>query len=162
MYIARHIFPFNATVVDGNDTTHGEENLNLQQQSCVSTWDSSSSRLYDVDVTQVTGGEAVHYEIELTIFSSTSMTEDEIVHMACVSLITDTDNRYVAETISRSNGAIACDFDVRTYMCLATRCTDNHTTYAIGQMPAVSAYGENNSRSDPRINGNNVLTDNSA
>ena len=135
MYIVKHIYPFNG-VFEYNKTNNENEN-NLT----ASNWDASNPITYEIDVAQFIGGEVAHYEVQLKVFSSDTMTEDEIVRLACVNIIRDTDNRYIMGTVACSNDppspSFVHSFDVRIYRCTAFREVDNHVICACGHLPPV-------------------------
>ena len=148
MYIASHVFPLDGMIGYRGSNTHNDENS--QQQSSTPSWDSSIHTLYEVDVTQFIGEEAAHYEVQLMVFSSTSMTEDNIVRMACTDIIKDTDNKYIVATMSNLNDPPVHNFDRRIYRCFAIRETDNHVICACGHIPPISVHGDNTTQLDPR------------
>ena len=147
MYIANHVFPLDGTIGYRGSNNHNDEYSGMQQQRSNPDWDSSNHTLYEVDVAQYIDGEEAHYEVQLMIFSSTSMTAEDIVRMACNDIIKDTDNKYKAETMSSLNDPPVHDFDRRLYGCLTMREMGNHTgnhfVCACGDMPPISVYGDN-------------------
>ena len=129
--------------------SQNEENRNTQhQQHSSPSWDSSNPILYEVDVTQYIDSEAAHYEVQLMIFSTTSMTEDEVVRMACVDIVRDTDNKYIVATMSSLGDPNSHIFDRRTYRCLAIRETDNYVVCTREQIPVIRVYGDNVTEND--------------
>ena len=140
MYIAHHVFPFYGMI---GYRGQNEDNSITQQQNSSPSWDSSNQSLYEVAVTQFIGNEAAHYEVQLMVFSTTSMTEDEVVRMACVDIIRDSDNKYIVATLSSLDDPDSHSFDARMYRCLAIRLTDNYLVCTREQLPPVRVYDDN-------------------
>ena len=166
MYIAHHIYPYEHDVVYRGTNNQNEENSETQQQASSRyqrarrELDGEGSKWYEIDVTQHYGGEESHYGLHLIVFSSTSMTEAEIVRMACVHIIIDVDGRYINAALNSLSDSNRHNFDKRAYECFAIRLADNDTAFMRSELPPICVYDDNTTQDDPRESVLNSLDNN--
>lgn len=165
MYIAQYIYPpddnyFRYRGVENQNN----ENSGNQRPSSPLSWDTSNHVWYKVNVTRYYGDAISEYLVQLMVFSSTSMTEEEIVRMACRDITRNVDGKFIdasVATILAHWQSRPRRFGTRIYSCFAIRETDNRVISTVDELPPIHApYANNTIQDDPRDSVLNSLDSN--